>query len=180
MVIIDAYLSCRLVNIRIWYSVVHCSANLQYRRSRITHEYIPESVLVNWGNAFQAADKKALISEEREGEWCYFCDVIHVTLCQGAVLCAKKNQKHIPRILTYILLLSAVTNSWREVYLPWTCKQQDTQKRRYAFMRPYSVTWQDSDMRSQLVSLERLGKSQEWRNEIDTGYCNAGSYFRRL
>jgi hypothetical protein len=117
MVIIDAYLSCRLVNIRIWYSVVHYSANLQYRRSRITYRYIPESISVNWGNAFQPADKKALISQEREGEWCYFCDIIHVTLRQGAVLCAKKNQKHVPRILTYILLLSAVTNSWRMMFI---------------------------------------------------------------
>jgi hypothetical protein len=117
MVIIDAYLSCRLVNIRIWFSVVHCSANLQYRRSGITYVYIPESIAVHWGNAFQPADKKALISEEREGERCYFCDVIHVTLRQGAVLRAKKNQKRIPRILTYILLLSAVTNSWRMKFI---------------------------------------------------------------
>jgi hypothetical protein len=34
----------------------------------MSYEYIPESISVNWGNAFQPADKKALISEEREGE----------------------------------------------------------------------------------------------------------------
>jgi hypothetical protein len=34
----------------------------------MTYEYIPESISVNWGNAFQHADKKALISGDRERE----------------------------------------------------------------------------------------------------------------
>ena len=66
MVIIDAYLSYHLINIRIWCSVVKCSVNLQYRQSRMAYEYIPESISVNWGNGFQPADKKALISEYSE------------------------------------------------------------------------------------------------------------------
>ena len=32
----------------------------------MAYEYIPESISVNWGNGFQPADKKALISEYSE------------------------------------------------------------------------------------------------------------------